>query len=261
MPKDIFIILIGVNKSINTFPVYLCIHKSIDMAKSNNKRKKAAKPSKQLSPQQYLKQKVSQLPKGKWYINADWQTAGLAVISAVRIMPSGNIVYGTYLVDVFCLGVKDAGYRFNLNALDAHDEIMERYEHMDLEAIEINPDYAHNIIYGAIEYAAQFKFAPKKDFDLAEYILDPADEIPFMDIEFGKNGKPFYISGPHDNVNLILHKLNITVGEGNYESLIRLGGSYDEFDVYDDEEDEDYDDEEDEDGEYIDYEEVDGPDK
>ncbi len=232
--------MIGVNKSINTFPVYLCIHKSIAMAKSNNKRKKAAKPAGQLSPQQYLKQKASKLPKGKWYINEDWQTAGLAVISAVRIMPSGNIVYGTYLVDVFCLGVKDAGYRFNLKSSDAQDEIMQRYELTGLEAIEIKPDFAQNIIYGAIEYAAQFKFAPHKDFDLAEYILDPADEIPFMDIEFGKNGRPFYISGPHDNVDLILHKLNITVGVGNYETLIRLGGSYDEFDDYDD----DYDDEE-----------------
>lgn len=234
------------------------------MAKSKNNRKKAAKPAAgQLSPQQYIKQRAAQLPKGKWYINENWQTSGLAAICAIRIMPSGNVLFGTYLVDVFCLGVKDAGFKFNLDALDANDEIMERYELMGLEPIEIEPDFAQNIIYGAIEYAAQFKITPQKDFDLAEYILDPADEIPFMEIEFGKNGRPFYISGPHDNVNLILHKLKLAVGEGNYDTLIRMGGDYEEDDDYDyedyEEEEDDYDEEEDE--EYTDYEEVDEPDK
>lgn len=226
------------------------------MAKSNNKRKKAAKPAGQLSPQQYLKQRATQLPKGKWYINKKWQTSGLAAICATRIMSSGNLLFGTYLVDVFCLGVKDAGFRFNLNALDAYDEIMERYELMDLEPIEIDPDLAQNIIYGAIEYAEKLGFHPHKDFDITEYILDPADEVPFMEVEFGKDGKPFYISGPFDNPELILRKLKLAVGDGNFETLVHLGTDYHDYD-----EDEDYDEDYDEDEEYTDYEEVDAPDK
>jgi len=41
-------------------------------------------------------------------------------------------------------------------------------------------------------------------------------------LPFGKNGKPFFIAGPYDNVEQILQQLETTVGQGNYDFLIGL---------------------------------------
>jgi len=42
-------------------------------------------------------------------------------------------------------------------------------------------------------------------------------------IEFGKEGKPLFINGPHDNVQAILRQLMRTAGEGNFDYIAHLG--------------------------------------
>jgi len=41
-------------------------------------------------------------------------------------------------------------------------------------------------------------------------------------LTFGKNGKPFFIAGPHDNAARILKQLEKTAGPGNYDYLVPL---------------------------------------
>lgn len=95
--------------------------------------------------------------------------------------------------------------------------------------IEIPPALAHEIIYGSIEYAARFGFRPHRDFDLARRILDLPDTHPRSgEVEFGKDGKPFYMSGPYDNPDAIIRQLTRTAGEGNF--MMRLDGPLGEWD-------------------------------
>ncbi len=76
------------------------------------------------------------------------------------------------------------------------------------------------MIYASIEYAAQFGFEPQKDFALSQYLLVPRGELeePYQ-LTFGKDGKPFFIAGPYDNVARILKQLEKTAGPGNYDFL------------------------------------------
>jgi hypothetical protein len=46
---------------------------------------------------------------------------------------------------------------------------------------------------------------------------------PLIPIEFGKDGKPYYINGPYDRPDSIIAKLNQSVGKGNYDYLIGAG--------------------------------------
>jgi hypothetical protein len=39
-------------------------------------------------------------------------------------------------------------------------------------------------------------------------------------LKFGRDGKPFFIAGPHDNPKLILKQLEQTAGAGNYDYLV-----------------------------------------
>ena len=59
-------------------------------------------------------------------------------------------------------------------------------------------------------------------------------DIEFIDVEFGKDGKPVYAAGPNDNVAKIIKTLEKNVGDGNFEYIDGipahlLGGNEDEF--------------------------------
>ena len=87
-------------------------------------------------------------------------------------------------------------------------------------------DFAHEAIYGAIEYAQNLGFEPHPDFKalLADQILDPPDVYPRTNqIKFGKDGKPCFVSGPYDDERkclFVANKLLETCGEGNFDYVI-----------------------------------------
>ena len=132
--------------------------------------------------------------------------------------------------------------------------------------LPIDYDMAHNLVFGAAAYAATLGFKPHKEWADSQFILLPANspEVEKMAIEFGKDGKPLYISGPYDNAGKITAQLNAAVGEGNYVFIAGMGDlsnnmfSDDMFDDDDDDEfdDDDADDFEDNDTQDVDYEEV-----
>ena len=164
-------------------------------------------------------------------INESWREHGLANILVVRQQPNGLVAFGVFLVDTGCLGVKNAFCDSNV-ARTRYQEFRERFEERN-NGIPCTPSLAHEIIYGGLEYAAKIGFKPHKDFALSREILDPCEKVTFDgQVEFGKDGKPCYVSGPNDNVNRILNHLEKTLGSGNFHFLVGgpLGERFDEID-------------------------------
>jgi len=190
------------------------------MAKKRGKMKVISR--KQMSPEKYIIQKGRDLEFFECLVNENWRKSGLAIVTVCKKMPSGNLIAGLYLLDMYCLGLKNTLYNFNMSSLEYKDFIERSYSKEDgIESCETI--FAHNIIYGAIDYAEDLGFLPQKDFRVTEYLLDPdliSDEID--EIEFGKDGKPLFIKGPADNATKIINKLNETVGKDNYH-YIRSG--------------------------------------
>ena len=226
--------------------------------KKKNKKKVPAKQQQAVSPKNYmLTGRARKLPIAECWISPDWKDAGMCSIVVARKHATGNMTLGVYLVDTFCLGLK------NTNAIFSKPD----YEYEDLVEKIFDPhggkeliDYvlAHNIIYGAIAYAEDLGFKPEKDWKLSQMILeDDTEDIELIELEFGRDGKPYFISGPYDNVNAIVAKLNKSVGVGNYDYLMQIGGNdfYDYDYDDDDDDDEDYDDDDDN-AEDVEYEEV-----
>ncbi len=144
---------------------------------------------KQLSPENYIRTKARTLPIYKCYVNDEWNKSGMANIIILRRHTTGNFTFGVYLVDLLALGTKDTFCNFN-QPQTVLSTILGR-----ANFIEIDYNLAHNIIYGANEYAEEHGFKIHKNFtNLTQYILEPDDEkIPLIDVEFGKNGKPLVI--------------------------------------------------------------------
>ena len=90
----------------------------------------------------------------------------------------------------------------------------------DEDPAQCSASMAHQIIYGAIVFAREFGFLPHRDFELSQYILDaPGSFEDASEIEFGRDGKPFFIAGPDDNVPRILRQLESTAGHGQFDYI------------------------------------------
>ncbi|HEX4055093.1 MAG TPA: hypothetical protein VHX86_12585 [Tepidisphaeraceae bacterium] len=132
------------------------------------------------------------------YINADWQTSGLASIHLVRQNPQGGFALACFLIDLWCAGLKDAWGELDM----LHDEI-DRHVNRAQERFElarIEPDIARMLVAGAIRFARQngFRLPPHHDrwVNLLGDVPNPAtaDLLPF-----GKDGGLLWI-GPLDDL-------------------------------------------------------------
>jgi hypothetical protein len=86
------------------------------------------------------------------------------------------------------------------------------------------------IIREAIAYADSLGFKPHRDYRQAAPILGDADpDACEIEIPLGKDGKPLYISGPYDNVQGIMRRLERAVGPDGFSYVVGLGGPPDEF--------------------------------
>jgi len=180
----------------------------------SKKKKSNGKVSIQpLSPKNIIIQRGRTYPIVECWINKNWQDIGEASIAIVRKMGGDKFAIGMYLLDLYCLGLKDGFY--HVEPTHVKEEILQQV-HKNMDMIACDATLAQNIIYGAIEYAEDLGFKPAKEFAVLQYLLDDVEEIEYMEVEFGFKGKPMYIPSPHENVGLILSTLNKSVGEGNY---------------------------------------------
>lgn len=172
----------------------------------------------------YIKN-ASKYPIYECLINSDWQGEkeyGLVRILLSRQQPNGNIVFATYLVDIYCLGLKNTFYNANFSLHQYKTEVKSQF-FSDCTPRDCHPQLANKIILGGIEYAKELGFKPNKDFQIAKYLLEePSEALEEFDVTFGKDGKPFYIAGPHDNQQKIMRVLREKLGSDNFTYLIPL---------------------------------------
>ena len=200
----------------------------------SKKRKKGKVIKMPLSPTNYIRQRARKLPVYECLINTDWFDSGIATINVARRHANGNITLGFYLIDTFCLGVSDTFFKFNISEISYQEFKDEISQEFDIKLCEY--ELVHNIIYGVIEFAEDYGFSPHHDFNTTKYILEEDDEkIELIDIEFGRNGKPFLITNPEDDFKREIAILEKTAGPGNY-----FVADVDELDDFDDDYDEDY---------------------
>ena len=151
-----------------------------------------------LSPETYIRTKARQLPIAECFLNQKWNEIGMAHILVARKHNNGNFTIGFYLVDTYALGVKDSFYKFNISPSE-YDEIIQTlikgHSEMNSDSIE-KADYVlvHNIIYGAIAFAEDYGYKACREFYLTQFILEEdTEDIEFIDIDFGQDGKPLLI--------------------------------------------------------------------
>ncbi len=138
----------------------------------------------------------------KWPVTAAvvstniWKS-GLGSLAIARCESEGQLVFAVFLVDVHCLGVKNAFWKAGTQQ-DYDDLIRRMGETQKMTAIA--PACLAKIVQGAVDYAGSFGLPPHPDFRHAAKLLAGIDPSACPEqFEFGRNGKPFYIQGPHES--------------------------------------------------------------
>lgn len=198
------------------------------------KKKKNIQPQQMLSPEQFIKQKARNLPIEVCYISKDIEEVGEGTVIVVRRHPNDKFTLATYLLDIFCLGVKDTFYRLRLDDFE-YEEYLDKFTSMDVTEITYNE--AHNWIYGAIAFAEEAGIAPHKDFNVTQYMLEEdTEDIPLIEYNYGKDGKHFLVAMSQLELSRYFPILKKNLGD-DFDYVLQ--DDEDEYDDYEEVQDED----------------------
>jgi hypothetical protein len=153
------------------------------------------------------------------YLNADWKEQGLARIVVTRSQENGKIMVGAFLVDTFCLGVKNAFCNEGLGRRQIENQLLRGY-YQNEEPTRVGINYVKEIIYGAVDYARGLGFDPHPDFELSRHVLGSEEIDRTRNLKFGgPEGKPLYVAGPDDDAATILQKLRKRLGKDGFHFI------------------------------------------
>jgi len=169
-----------------------------------------------------------------------WRSAklfdsGCGYVVVSRFKADGRVESGFFLLDVFCLGVKDAGFHCFNSIADYQKGLLDQL-FSDEDRVRMTPVAARKLTEDAISYARELGFSPWFDYKKASRVFGgitttDCDE----EFRFGKGGKPLYVQGSSDSparVERILRALEARCGEGGYHYIVAA----DDFDSLDGEE-------------------------
>ena len=147
---------------------------------------------------------------------------GIGHLAIARQETESRIAVGVFLVDVYCLGVKDAFWKSGSHA--DLDRLIARLGETQ-NVIAIAPACLVKIVKGAVEYAQSFGFPAHPDYRHAARLLEGIDpSLCPKDFSFGRDGKPLYIQGPNESparAKAIMER----VREAGGHFLVRVSGA------------------------------------
>ena len=194
----------------------------------------------------FLKQ-AGQWPLLECLIAAEWRdTTKISQICVARQSPHGDVMAGAVVIDLGCLGVKNA-YAAHFHSAHEYRREMRALLTKNQDLIACDLDLAAKVIDEAVKYAGSLGFKPNRDLkDVLLVMGETRPENCSTAVPVGgEDGQPFYFVGPYDDPDRVMRILDRKVGRGNYHFIVPLGSPDlfdDEFDEMDEwEEDDDWD--------------------
>lgn len=184
--------------------------KKLERKAAKRKEKKAQQRSRPVVGRKAQLMLAATWPVMECWVNKEWRDPLQLnqVVLARRDPRTGVVVVASYLVDRACLGVKNAMVASFATAQEFRDKLLAHVrKSQDLVLIDVN--LAAAIVKAGLDYAASLKFRPHPDYAEAAILLGDADPTVVKETipVGGPEGKPFFVSGPYDNVEKIMRHL------------------------------------------------------
>jgi hypothetical protein len=150
---------------------------------------------------------------------------GMGTLILARGSAVGQCAVGAFLLDAFCLGVKDVMFRTleggqlatYLGRLSAATPL-----------VPVDPSYARKLLRDLVLWSGSLGFQPHADFTTVERMFGDVDpqacEAAF---EFGQDGKPLYVPGPSEPPLLVrrrMDQLSRQLGPDGFHYIVPVQG-------------------------------------
>ncbi|MBF0496792.1 MAG: hypothetical protein HQK58_09510 [Deltaproteobacteria bacterium] len=197
--------------------------KMAERAAKRKEKKEKAGGAGHLSGLVSKSQQLAGVPVHECLVPIELFKVGLGSVVFTRKMKDGQLALASILLDVFCLGVKDA--TFAIVSKDQYESYKEGLNRRQESKIT-DPSCVRKLVEGAVEYARDLGFEPHRDYKKARQIFGDYDPEECPDaFAYGRDGLPCFISGPYDTparCKKIIDTLTRNCGEGNFH--IMMGG-------------------------------------
>jgi hypothetical protein len=131
--------------------------------------------------------------------------AGMGTLVLVRGITHHHVTLSSFLVDTFCLGIKDVMFQ------SVEGEVLEMYVEaasMAAPMVSVDPSYARKLLRELAAWSQSIGFTPHREFAAVERMFgDVSADASDAVFRFGRDGKPVYIPGPSDSAFLIRRRI------------------------------------------------------
>jgi hypothetical protein len=130
---------------------------------------------------------------------------GIGTLVLARGATPHRLALSSFLIDVFCLGIKDVMFEtvdseFFAIYMDATDA--------GSPMVSVDPSDSRRLLRDLAAWSQSIGFAPHPDFAAVEPIFgDVRADASEAVFQFGRDGKPVYIPGPNDTAPLIRRRI------------------------------------------------------
>jgi hypothetical protein len=146
---------------------------------------------------------------------------GIGTLLLARGSGAGQLLVCAFLLDTFCLGIKDIVIRpMEPAQLDAHLDTLSGVSVM----VPVDPGYGRKLLRDLAQWSGSLGLKPHADFAVAERLFGDADaktcEATF---KFGRGGKPLYMTGPSESPLLVRRRMEQLRGQlepGGFDYIV-----------------------------------------
>lgn len=149
---------------------------------------------------------------------------GIGQLLLSRSLPNGDVAFTILLLDTYCLGVKDVV--LGIMTWISYQEKITNGFLKEIAMLDLTPEGARKIVEGAVAYAGDLGLPPHADFKKAQFLFGDIDASTCTEVfEYGKDGKPFFVSGPYDSdyrCAQIVRMLANRLGTGGFHYMMSV---------------------------------------
>jgi hypothetical protein len=196
------------------------------------KKQKRGTTVKKITPSMKKAKPYASYPIHECLIPDNLFNSGIGELVVTRRIPDGDIAMSAFVIDVFCLGVKDAMFMV-LPESEYEHRIKGRMSATGDRGFEkLHQTCAKKLLDGLVDYAKELGFAPHPDYKNANELFGIIDAgVCPVKYAYGKEGKPFYMNGPYESpadIERILNTLTKKCGADGFKTVLRLNDDMDD---------------------------------
>jgi len=138
-------------------------------------------------------------------LSANLFELGIGTMILARGVTRHHLAVGVFLLDVFCLGIKDTMFK------SVESDELEMYlekTNAGSPPVSLQPSDARKLLRDLPAWSQSIGFPPHRDFAAIERIFGDIDaDESEANFPFGRDGKPVYIPGPFESATVVRRRI------------------------------------------------------